>query len=283
MRKNKWLYALSCIALVPTLTLAASIDLGAAANYAVLGINCVMAPDDLDVSLNSGSVVGNVGVSQPGSMAIFQKGSIDGDLHVRTDVGTLQISDKDFTITGAILQNATIDAQLAQASVDAFAASAFYDAFTPAASLNMNRQNHDLTGNGGYNVYDVNLIDYKDNTLTLNGTASDVFVFNVPDGQKFNWAQSTVALNGGVVWQNVLFNLLGFDPDGVINKADTYFEGTVLAPERRVDLHNPSFANGRILADEVRIHSDATLIPEPASLTLMMMVCAGGIFIRRRW
>ena len=74
-------------------------------------------------------------------------------------------------------------------------------------------------------------VDMVKGTLTLSGTPSSVFIFNVTGG--FNFSSSQMVLAGGVNPNNIIFNFVGTGPDVNIFKTTVVY-GTFLAPYRNI-------------------------------------------------
>jgi choice-of-anchor A domain-containing protein len=100
--------------------------------------------------------------------------------------------------------------------------------------------------------------------------------------------QSTISLvnttAGHVLWY---FPTAGTEID--ITKAETVFNGTILAPFTTsadpVIYHNPATFNGAIIAKDINVHSDFNInhvpfVPEPATGTLLL--AAGLTLLARR-
>ena len=111
------------------------------------------------------------------------------------------------------------------------------------------------------NVIDVGTINLMD-TLTLAGTASDVFIINVSGD--FTCNGCAISLSGGVTYTNVLFNVFNagatlvdiFKPVAVVN-------GIFLAPLRPVSVDKATL-NGAVIGagvamDTLTVHSGATV------------------------
>jgi hypothetical protein len=221
------------------------------------------------VILNSSHLVGNIGLG-PQETSVFQKTNDTGVLDVDpTATPDLSNVGKDFTVSGGIV---TVD--LTQAGNDANTASAADAALTPTQTFGDITQSFTITGNGGVNVIALNSLNYNAQTLTLQGSANDVFIINVAGG--FTFAQSQIVLTGGVTANQVLFNFPGSGAGVTLYKSSNVINGTFLAPERSIDYHNPASFNGAIIALNIDIHSNANLtgaaftlpiVAPPASLT----------------
>jgi hypothetical protein len=218
--------------------------LGAAGQFALLGIN------GGQVIQNSSSVVGNVGLG-PNETSTLQKSTDTGMLVVDPTAST-SISSKDFFVSGGIVTQS-----LSQAASDANAASAADAALTPTQTLGNLTASATITGNGGVNVISLNSLNYNSRTLTLVGGANDVFIFNVAGG--FTFAQSNIALSGGVTANHVLFNFPTAGTTIDLYKSANVLAGTFLAPWRSVIYDNPATFNGAIIAQNIDIHSGADL------------------------
>lgn len=265
---------------------ATPIDLGAAGGFTVLG-------------LTDGEVIINSATSLSGTVGYGRNVVSNTNQKVDTFIGTVKkhstasvtITEATFAPTGGVLEGSAIDAELDQANADAIAASAFYGAMagTSLGALG-DGDNLDLTSTGGVNVYAIDSLDYKEDSITLAGGVGDSFVFNIAGD--FDFSSSSVILTGGLLAENVLFNFT--DASAVkINKSDTNFVGTILATTGFVDYHNPASFTGRIIARDINLHSNfnisgtetdaATPAPAPGALSLLMAGLVGlGVGSGRR-
>jgi hypothetical protein len=222
------------------------LGLGAAGHFAVLGIN------GGQVRLNNSSVAGNVGLGTNETSFLHNttvSGSLSVDLTATADLSGLGI---DFLVSGGVVTQ-----DLSQAEIDANAASDGYAAMAPTQVLGDVTDSVTITGNGGTNIISLNSLTYHSDTLTLQGGANDVFVFNVAGG--FSFHQSTIQLAGGVTADHVLFNFPTAGPRVDFAQASSVINGTVLAPLRSVNYHNPAVFNGAIIAQDVSIHANADI------------------------
>ncbi|MBI3823503.1 MAG: carboxypeptidase regulatory-like domain-containing protein [Planctomycetes bacterium] len=232
-----------------------SVTLGAAAPFAVLGIN------GGDVTLNSSSISGaaaNIGLG-PNETSTLQKTTVTGNLVVDpTASADLSRLGNNFDITGSVVYQ-----DLSQAQADANAASSAFAAMTPTQALGNVTGSITVAGNGSVNVVTVSSLSYNAKTLTLNGTANDEFVFNVAGG--FSFYQSKILLVGGVTSNHVIFNFPTAGSMVDFSKDSNVVNGTVLAPWRSVNYHNPAVFNGAIIAQSINIHSSGQLTFVPFS------------------
>ncbi|MFY9342491.1 MAG: hypothetical protein WAT39_08370 [Planctomycetota bacterium] len=264
---------------LPTATLRTQdpVTLGAAANYALLGLA------NGNVTVNSGtSVVGDFGYSAGVTSTTNQKlgndGPWTGTAYVHSLVAAFQAA-ANFLPSGGIVTNAAEDARLDQANADAIAASAWIAAEPPTVNLgNIVDQSVTIGSVDGLrtlHIVEVASLLMNGDVLHLIGDEADVFAFNVLGD--FRFSQSEVRLSGGVTAAHVLFN---FPPGGnytrnvLVNKGATIFRGTMLAPDLNgfeLEYHNPASFTGAIVARRILVHSDFNLHHEPFT----GIVCTG--------
>ena len=192
------------------------IDLGAAGEYAVVSTG-------EKLRLNSGPNIGDFLVGQ-GVQASFSGGG-DGQI-----LGTLFF---DSTVTGTSTFDqlevapttllVSTDLTL-QAHDDANAASLFAESLSPTQTLGALSGDVTINGNGGLNV--INIEGLHNATVMINGTANDIFVFNVAGDFSTN---RRFILNGGVGASNLLFNLLATDGNIFQTSGGNELYGTFLA------------------------------------------------------
>ena len=276
-----------CGILLASTASAATVDLGAASGFTVLGL------DGGEVIINSAtSITGDVGYSSGVVSNTNQKvDSFVGTAYVHSDA-TFDHTSATFAPTGGIMSGTTSDNLLDQANLDAIAASLAISAMSPTQDLGEISDNDSLTLTAG--VYTVSDWKYKEDTMTLSGGADDAFFFNISGS--FDFDSSTIALTGGVTADNVYFNFMGspVDTSAAINigKSDSSFNGTILALNDSVNYHNPASFDGRIIARNINLHSDFNMngpstvlapVPLPASMPMLLSALLGfGLFTRRR-
>jgi len=96
-------------------------------------------------------------------------------------------------------------------------------------------------------------------TLTLSGSATDVWIFQI-SGTLTTAATSSILLSGGAVPKNIFWQVAGASV--TIGAAPARFEGVVLA-QVAINLGNGAIANSRLLA-QAAVNLDATTVAQPA-------------------
>jgi len=223
--------------------------LGQAGSFAVLAL----ANGSIDIGTAATTITGDVGVG-PLESGTLEKATIDGHLFV-DPTATVSIHPDLIVTCGTSTKN------LSGADADARAASLADAALPPTQVFGNITSTTTITGNGGLNVIDVGTIDLMD-TLTLAGTASDVFIINVSGD--FTCNGCAISLSGGVTYTNVLFNVFNagttlvdiFKPVAIVN-------GIFLAPLRAVAVDKATL-NGAVIGagvamDTLTVHSGATV------------------------
>jgi hypothetical protein len=256
------------------------ISLGAAGpgNWAVLetGAHAGNANVSIADASSAGFINGNVGMGSTGN--ISDSGTtIDGNVYLSgaaTPNANLAPN-----VLGSISQNAASQSLLGQAIADAAAASAAASAL-PSTAIASITSSQTLTGGG---VYSLAKIDLSGATLTLKGSASDSYVFNISDSIALSHA--SIVLSGGLTADNVLFNITrtggtGLGMSGGLD-TESVLQGIVLANQSQVQ-ETPGLVVGEIISgDNISIASGAQVqgvsVPDATSTLFLMTLAVGAL------
>jgi hypothetical protein len=219
-----------------------SLSLGAAAQFAVLGLEATRI-DNQNVT-----VAGDEGVSQGGSLRNQRHSTITGNVEEYANGQLFGRGTLDGTLT-------TDPALLSQADSDARSASLAAAALPPTQTLGRIRTATTITGNGGLNVININGSIHA--SLTLSGGPADVFIVNV-SGTLALEGHATLGLAGGVTADHVLYNFTG-NRGTISTDARNTVNGTLLAPNYRFDIAGT--VNGEIIGGgrSIDLHGRATV------------------------
>jgi hypothetical protein len=263
-------------------------SLGQAGNYAVLGLGGISsAHGQIEVYQSATIVNGNVGA---GPYADWTHG-IDATINGRVDYDTTDSAPiVTGTITGGLHQ-----IPMAGPVVDARNASTSYAGLAATIITGGIADNAIIIGNGGLNVIRITNAMTLKTTLTLQGTASDSFVFQLTSSDAVSAKTLTLSglamtLTGGLTPGNVLWDLNGLGGQVVISSGSVV-QGIFLAPDRGVQVDNASIT-GAVLggggyqdshSNLISVHSSSTInfvtIPEPGVASLLGL---GFLFFHRR-
>jgi hypothetical protein len=264
----KSMLALGAFALGSVTTNALPVNLGAAGpnNWTVLEIGT----GTVDMSNPDGLVAGNVGIYAGGKLQSSGP-DINGNLYLGT--GSTATFSGNANVNGSTFQNAASQSLLNLARADAIAA-ANAAKLLPGASI------ANITGTMTLSpgVYFLSAINLGNNeVLTLNGSVSDSFVFNISDDFKLN--DSDILLSGGLSEANVLFNYYGSHDvsfSGGGNASELH--GIILSMGQKVAL-SPGLVVGEIISDSnISIVSGAEVdgIPHVPETTSTLVLGALG-------
>lgn len=253
---------------------AGMLDLGTANDYSVVALG-----NGDTIHLNSGPNAGDFLIGN-GITAAFSgggNGSIAGTLfYDNTTLGTNTFNQLQTPPTTQLVNTSVT----ALAKSEAEAVSLYAQSLTPTQAMAST-----LTGNGGLNV--INFTNFSGG-LTLNGTANDVFVFNVSGNYNTN---QKMVLNG-VDPSHILFNFLGTSGNVFQTAGGDLSYGTYLATRGGNFQFSNLNLNGELIntAGDVAIVSGSKVInhipfvPEPSSVVLSMIGfgLVGAASLRRR-
>jgi choice-of-anchor A domain-containing protein len=226
-----------------------AIDLGAASEFAVLGLPGAKLQMK-DVGQWSG-VVGDVGLG-PGAQQDFAEGLLTGTYVVDPEGDNRHNNH-------VVISGGTVEADLSPAVADALHASTTAASLSPDQVFGDIKGGTTITGGPGLNVIEANKIELdKGKTLTISGGPASIFVFNVYKRFKLREA-SSIGLSGGVVAENVLFNILGDDDSAI--EGGSVASGRILAPFAKMKIRDKgSLLIGAIIGgSEIKLEAGGRL------------------------
>jgi choice-of-anchor A domain-containing protein len=268
---------------------AATVDLGAAAQYAVFSLTGT----PVTISGPSG-VTGNVAVGPQGSLQMSGSTFVTGTVTLNQD-GT-PADNATLGLSGSAHTGTVLHADLTAAVSDITARSSFYAGLTATqnlGALNLSASaTQTIVGNGGLNVIDISsLMLSGSSVLTLEGGANDAFIIDDPGG--FTMSGSTkIDVSGGLLISNVLFNDTGSGAGAqTVNLAGSFVDGNVLAVGREIQV-GPGIVDGSVIGggDMISIHSGGQVfgtaaVPLPAAVwpgTAMLVALGVARVLRAR-
>jgi hypothetical protein len=214
-------------------------------------------------------IYGDVGVAGNGNITLTGNATIHGDLYYMTN-GTLTLKGAS-KITGTKHHNASGDTTLSNGVTEAnntsnhaatFASSFAYSGLTSITSSMTLVAQHDRPGNSTV----LNLTDIvlgTNQTLTLSGSASDVFILNVSRNFSLG-SQSKIVLSGGLAWDDVLFNVKGKGSNISLGAGST-LNGILMGTQRLVSMDAGSTVRGEVISNQLTMVGGAQIIHPPVT------------------
>lgn len=219
---------------------------------------------ETDNMVGTTDIYGDVGVAGNGNITMKGNSTIHGDLYWMTP-GTLDMKGAS-SVTGtkhhdagsdSILANGVNEANTTSTNAQAFLSSAAYASLTSITSSMTLVAQHDRPGNS--TVLNLNTISLGSHaTLTLSGSATDVFIINVSSMFSLG-SQSSVVLTGGLAWDDVLINVTGTG-SRVSLGAQSELNSILLANRRGVDMGGGSLVRGEVIADNLTMAGGSQII-----------------------
>jgi len=261
------------------------LHLGAAADYAVLYIGTA-GGNPINMSNPQGGVSGNVG--------LYSGNLNNSDVTITGRVDFFEATGTTGSGPTPAGGTHTSVAAVGTARTDALAATTFWKnqgaGINPGVSITTTTA---LFSTGAITVLDFDNINLGNGeNLTLNGSATDVFVINIYGDITLGGGSCCHGLMvaGGLSHENVLYNIISgkLSASGGGNSSQVF--GTVLATLGDITL-SPGYATPRLISGtKISIVSGAdvggpTATPEPASMVLLgigLVGTAGAIRRRRR-
>lgn len=267
-----------------------AVDLGQAGGY---GAFIIPGGSSINLNIKGGAAV-NGDVAAAGGMHI----DLGSGAKVGITAGTDQVVSGKIYLdpNGATVKldgqdpNSVVLRQLDQAVADAIAANQFAAGLTATQNLGALdiTSPFSIVGNGGLNV--ISLTDVKlhgSGVLTIVGSATDKFVFNITSGSYNQSSKSTVVLSGGVTAENILWNFVGGGGGANVHSSGEAF-GIFLSPDRSFNMDDTVLFGGIIAQGDLHIGSKAlviSVIPEVSSflpLVGLFAAVASARYLRRR-
>jgi hypothetical protein len=244
-------------------------DLGAAADFGVLGLS------NASYAIQGSIVVGDVGIAAGG--AASNSGAVFGN--------ATESSSGQFTNSGYLSGSISVDpTTMASANSAARTAASVAAGDTPTQALGAVNSSTTVTGNGGLNVIRITSLNLNNASLTLNGTASDIFVIQV-SGNFTMTGSGRIVLGTNVSASQVLIVFTSNNTGvtiGPSNNNNPTINGTLLSASTSTNWNiTGGIFNGEIITATTPSHagtlnlSGAILsatpfrpIPEPSSVVL---------------
>ncbi len=214
--------------------------LGSAANYAVVAPNGfnINGPGTINGDVASGN---NTVLTNPAVIngKVFYSGSISGNSNPTGGEVSTNLS------------QVFADAKSAQTKAFALPATQTFGNISGSTTIN---------GNGGTNVINLSGISLSNGALTLNGSASDVFILNVSGS--LTSSNSNIAISGGLLASHVLINVSGNVT--ITGGGPNNFYGTILDPNGAVTVHD-KLLTGEVIGNTITDTSgfSVNFIPPP--------------------
>jgi hypothetical protein len=261
------------------------INLGGVADYAVVGVGgSVSITSDFRLYQSDTIIDGNVA---EGPYTVLGHG-IDSTVHGRWDYDLTDADPSQNGYTGLVtggfhqinLMGVAADARAAAAQAFGYAATQTFASLTNGQTV---------VGNGGLNVIHVtgsSGISGGGSTFTLQGTASDYFIFQFTtanSGHILTLSGTTMNITG-VNPDHIYWAFNGLGGDLVISSGATVY-GNFLAPDRQIVVDHGD-VTGRLIGGGsgtlLNIHSSSHVIPEPSTLASLVIGLALVAGIRGR-
>ncbi len=289
--KGSLLLALAgCFLLASANVRASAVDLGQAAGYAAF---VLPGGSSIDLTIKGGAAVnGDVAVARGLHLDLGSGAKVGSTANTSQVVsGRIYLDPNGATVKLDGQNPASVSTRsLDQAVTDAIAANHFAAGLAATQSLgNLDVSGqYTITGNGGLNVISLNSVTlHGDGILTLQGSATDRFVFNITAGSYNQSSKSTVVLSGGLTPDNILWNFVGGGQGANVHSSGQAF-GTFLSPDRTFSIDDSVLFGAAIAQGHLAVGSKGlivTPVPEISSLlplVALVLVVAGTKILRRR-
>ena len=239
---------------------AVPVDLGGAADYAVVGVGgSISIFSDFEIYQSATVINGNVA---EGPYTHTTHG-VDATVNGRWDYDPT-VDPAPFLGSGGSVTGGFVKTDLTGVAADARAASIAAAGYLPTQTYSTLTEGQTITGSGGLNIIRITGDVTLKKSLNITGSASDEFIFQFTTsgtGHVFTLSGMTINLTGGVVADGILWNLDGAGGDIVISSgADVV--GTFLAPDRQI-VSDHGTIEGRLIGGgngtEISVHSGSEI------------------------
>jgi hypothetical protein len=280
--KNSLLSAFAFAFLAASATSASAQTLGTAANYDIF----IQNGGSLKLK-DANQLFGDVGISNKATLDGGKTSStFDGTIFRHTGAGI--VDGGGLNPSGGIQSSAAINAALNQANIDLNNYVTYLNGLSATQSYGNFTSVFSFSSTMSQTVLDFTTLNLDNDSFTLTGRAGgdDVFIIRVSD--QFEFRDTDVTLNNvavdNVIWyfsSNSGFELHKSDLASNPNEFQKFF-GTVIAPNSDKARIGEVDFTGKVYATTLEMGSGFIFqVPEPAS-SLMLLVGAGGLLLRRR-
>jgi choice-of-anchor A domain-containing protein len=225
---------------------APELGLGAAAGCTVLQLSTAK----VSITGPAGGILGDICIAPGGSLSMSGDNYVTGDINL--GAGAKFSNSSHGTVN--VVQPVNLSAEISDAYARAASAAALScdQSFAKLDGKTVTT----ITGGVGINVICVGDIVLSGKQIFLDGPAGARFIINVTG--KFTLtgggAGPQIRVSGGVGPNDVLYNIIGTGSDvafsgggGGVNCCAAIVDGTLLAPERKINL-SPGLVNGQVIS-----------------------------------
>ncbi len=265
------------------------VNLGQAANYAILGIGGSSGNvSDFEVYQSGTYVLGNIGMGPYSQLTHGIDATINGNFNWDNNNTSTLNGNSTAGVMGGVQR-----INMSSVVVDARAASTTAAGLTPSQTFSTLTENQIINGVSGLNVIRISDPVTLKKGLTINGPSDATFVFQLTTsatGHILTLSGMTMTLTGGFQPGNLLWDLNGLGGDVVISSGAVVY-GTFLAPDRQMLGDHAIIPTGRLIGGGsgtfLSVHSTSqVIVPEPASclaaLLLLLPLGASAVRILRK-
>ncbi len=251
-------------------------ELGGAENFALFNL-----PTSPNPHMNSGTTTGNLGIAGSTQLSFDNPAILKGNVYLG-DTAKLQNTG---TINGSIFNNQDTEGiMLNQLVTNATNASSYFGGLT-GTSISSITTSQTLNATSAENVFNVGSINLNNQTLTLNGTANQQFIFDITGNMNVQ-SGASIVLKGGLTPNDVLFNLSGnlstsgplvtingvvLDVSGNVNMSEGLINGELIAGGKTTQVVSGSY-----------ITETDVPVPEPSTYILLGSLLLGVVFLKHK-